>query len=158
MNPKQVIEAFDRAVDAGDLDALERICSPEIVVHSLNPNRPKGIAGLVEFVKNRAMTGGTGKWTTVTVVCEGEYVVQFGTRAVHWPGGPFRGFDLPPGDATRDCAFMFRVRDGKVTDRWAIRDDLAMIADLGAIRAARPSEVKHGTGGLQPGSPLSRVG
>ncbi len=108
-----------------------------------------------EFVEGRTRTGGTGRWLEVTVVCEGEYVVQFGTRSVRWPGGPFRGFDLPPGDATRDCAFMFRVRDGRVTDRWAIRDDLAMVARLGAIRPPRPAEVTHGTGamGVRPSPP-----
>ena len=106
---------------------------------------PQGIAGMREFVSRRSATGGVGSWEHVVVVAEGEYVVQYGTRSFDWPGGTFRGFKVPSGHFTRDCAFMFRVRDGLITDRWAIRDDLAMMVQLGAITADRPDDVMHGT-------------
>ena len=57
----------------------------------------------------------------------------------------FSGFDVPSGKFTRDCPFMVRVHDGLTADRWAIRDDLAIMAQLGAVKAARPDEVIHGT-------------
>ena len=49
------------------------------------------------------------------------------------PGGPFRGFDLAAGICTRDVAFAYRLRDARIAERWAIRDDLAMLQQLGAI-------------------------
>jgi hypothetical protein len=60
--------------------------------------------------------------------------LQFGSREVHWPGGGFRGFDLSQGVSTRDAAFAYRLRDGRIAERWAIRDDLAMILQLGGLR------------------------
>ena len=60
-------------------------------------------------------------------------VVQFGRRELHWPGGPFRGFDLAAGICSRDVAFAYRLRDSRIAERWAIRDDLAMLQQLGAI-------------------------
>jgi predicted ester cyclase len=60
-------------------------------------------------------------------------VVQFGTRELTWPGGSFLGFDAPAGAATRDVAFAYRFVDGRIAERWAIRDDLAMLRQLGAF-------------------------
>jgi ketosteroid isomerase-like protein len=145
LEPKLVVEAFDRAVDQGDTAALDAVCHPDIITHSLSASMPQGIEGIRRFVANRKATGGVGHWEDVITVAEGDYVVQYGTRRFDWPGGGFRGFDVPPGPFRRDCAFMFRVCDGLITDRWAIRDDLAMMVQLGAVTALRPHEVMDGT-------------
>lgn len=144
-DPRLVVEMFDRAVDSGDVAALDEVCHPNIITHSLSASMPQGIEGIRRFTANRKATGGVGSWEDVVSVADGEYVVQFGTRSFDWPGGPFRGFDVPEGHFRRDCAFMFRVQDGLITDRWAIRDDLAMMVKLGAVTAARPEEVMDGT-------------
>ena len=54
-------------------------------------------------------------------------------RRHDWPGGRFRGFDLATGVCVRDVAFAYRLREARITERWAIRDDLAMLQQLGAI-------------------------
>lgn len=145
LDPRHVVEAFDRAVDAGDSDALDAICHPDMLTHSFGPAMPQGIEGMRKFVQGRKATGSAGRWEQVVVITDGEYVVQFGTRSFDWPGGPFRGFDVPAGHFNRDSAFMFRVQDGLITDRWAIRDDLMMLTHLGAVVPSRPDEVAHGT-------------
>jgi hypothetical protein len=33
--------------------------------------------------------------------------------------------------------FAYRLADGRITERWAIRDDLAMILQLGGMRPNR---------------------
>ena len=144
-DPKQVVAEFDRAVDEGDVDALEAVCHPHMVTHSFGPSMPQGLDGMRKFVSERSSSGASGRWTHVVTVAEGEYVIAYGTRIHNWPGGQFRGFDVPAGTITRDSAFMFRVKDGRITDRWAIRDDLAMMAQLGAVQPTRPEEVPHGT-------------
>ena len=142
---KEVVAEFDRAVDEGDVDALGAVCHPHMVTHSFGPSMPQGLDGMRKFVSERSSSGASGRWTHVVTVAEGEYVIAYGTRIHHWPGGQFRGFDVPAGTITRDSAFMFRVKDGRITDRWAIRDDLAMMAQLGAVQPPRPEEVPHGT-------------
>lgn len=145
LDPRGVVQAFDHAVDAGDIEALDAVCHPDMVTHSFGRSMPQGIAGMRRFVENGKRRGRAGSWEHVVVTVDGEYVCQFGTRSLDWPGGPFRGFDVPAGRVRRDCAFLFRVRDGLITDRWAIRDDLAMMAQLGAVEAQRPDETLHGT-------------
>ena len=43
------------------------------------------------------------------------------------------GFDVPAGTATRDTAFAYRLAGGRIAERWAIRDDLSMLRQLGAL-------------------------
>jgi hypothetical protein len=84
MDPRLVVEAFDRAVDTGDIAALDALCHPEMVPHSFGPTTPQGIQGLRRFVSSRRATGGVGRWDDAVVVSQGEYVVQFGTRTFNW--------------------------------------------------------------------------
>ena len=51
-------------------------------------------------------------------------VVQFGLRELDWPGGNLHGIAVPAGVCTRDVAFAYRLRDERIIERWAIRDDL----------------------------------
>jgi hypothetical protein len=44
------------------------------------------------------------------------------------------GSDTPAGKYIRDAAFAYRLIDGRIAERWAIRDDLAMLLQLGALR------------------------
>jgi hypothetical protein len=45
-----------------------------------------------------------------------------------------RGFEVPAGTYVRDTAFPYRLAAGRIAERWAIRDDLAMLMQLGALR------------------------
>ncbi len=38
-----------------------------------------------------------------------------------------------PGEYSRDVAFIYRLREGRIAERWAVRDDLTMLRQLGAI-------------------------
>jgi len=40
-----------------------------------------------------------------------------------------------PGSCLRDFAAMYRFEDGKIAERWAIRDELGMLKQLGAFDA-----------------------
>ena len=79
------------------------------------------------------------RWVESHIVADGDYVVQFGVREQVWPGGRFRGYDFPAGTFRRDTAFAYRLENGRVAERWAIRDDLAMIQQLGGRPAGEDS-------------------
>jgi hypothetical protein len=71
------------------------------------------------------------------VIAEHDLVVQYGVREGDWPGGSFRGFDIPSGPYTREAAFLYRLVDFRIAERWAIRDDLGMMLQLGALSPQR---------------------
>ena len=142
---KAVMDRMNAVLEGGDLNELDEICTPDFMNHALVPRlREKGLAGTKEFLSAGAASSlggrkdnGKSTWLERWVVAEGDLVVEYGTREGSWPGGTFRGVDIPPGPYTRDVAFMYRFVDGRIAERWAIRDDLGMMIQLGAIGSAR---------------------
>lgn len=132
---KRVVELFDALLNGDDQRRLDELCSPDMVNHTLAPDRPAGLEGTREFLRTAGQAFRTDRWSRVTVVAEGDFVVQFGVRQGTWPGGRFLGFSVPAGDYTRDFACMYRLADGRIAERWAVRDDLGMMVQLGALKA-----------------------
>ena len=112
---------------------LEDLCTSGMVNHALAPGQA-GLAGTREFLEARHRRGRPARWIESHVVAEGDLVVQFGRREDLSTGGTFRGFDVPTGVYIRDAAFAYRLVDGRIAERWAIRDDLAMMVQLGALK------------------------
>ncbi|MDP8932496.1 MAG: ester cyclase [Actinomycetota bacterium] len=130
---KRVVERFDALINTQELSQLEELCTPDMVNHTLAPGRPPGLEGTREFLRTASREQWKSDWRSVTVVAEGDFVVQFGVREGHWPGGSFRGIDVPAGDYTRDFAAMYRLAGGRIAERWAVRDDLGVMLQLGAF-------------------------
>jgi predicted ester cyclase len=130
---KTVVDRFDALLGSTDLDLLDELCWPDMANHSLAPSRPTGLAGTKEFLREAGPHFHDDHWQELVVVADGDYVVQFGTRGGHWPGGPFLGHPARPGDYMREFACMYRLTGGRIAERWAVRDDLTMLRQLNAI-------------------------
>jgi predicted ester cyclase len=130
---KRVVERLEEVVAARDVGRLDEVCTPDMVNHALAPGRPAGLAGTREFLTTMAQRFENDHWESSFVVAEGDLVVQFGVRGGHWRGGDFLGFPAPSGNYARDVAFAYRIADGRVSERWAIRDDLGMLRQLGVL-------------------------
>lgn len=136
---KRVLRRFDALLGADDLGELDELCTPDMVNHALAPDRPAGLAGTREFLETQGRSQMTGqRWVELTVVAEGDYVVQFGRRAGDWAGGDFMGIPAAAGSYVRDFAAMYRFDGGRIAERWVVRDDLTMLRQLGAIGEPRP--------------------
>jgi predicted ester cyclase len=135
---KRVVAHFDALGNAGgDVNELEVLCTPDLVNHALAPSMPAGLEGTRLFLERARRDLHQAGWLTSYVVAEGDFVVQFGEREHNWPGGSFRGFQVPAGTFRRDTAFAYRLEGGRIAERWAIRDDLAMLIQLGALKSPR---------------------
>jgi predicted ester cyclase len=133
---RSIVERFDNLLGATDLHELDELCTPDMVNHALAPNRPPGLAGTREFLTQSSGRFGDHGWTNLNVIAEGEFVVQHGNRGGTWQGGPLFGFELRPGPYDREVVFIYRLVDGRITERWAVRDDLTMLRQLGGIPPA----------------------
>jgi hypothetical protein len=138
---KAAVRRFDRLVAACELGALDEICTPDMVNHALAAHRPPGLAGTKQFLAESQADVAHAAWLRqllsdrgVTTVAEGDHVVQYGKRRGNWPGGRFRGVDVAAGDYECEMAFMYRFTDGRIAERWAVRDDLGMITQLSGAR------------------------
>ena len=131
---KAVVREFEELADGGgDLARLDSLCDANIVNRALAADRPQGIDGTRQFLEQARRTAHPARWLSSRMVAENDLVVHFGTREHEWPGGSFRGWNLAPGRYVRDVMFAYRVLDGRIVERRAIRDDLAMIAQLGRL-------------------------
>jgi len=130
---KSVVDRFDALLGSEELDQLDELCWPDMANHSLAPSRPEGLAGTKQFLREAGSHFQDDHWGALVVVADGDYVVQFGARGGRWPGGPFLGYAATPADYMRDFACMYRVTQGRIAERWAVRDDLTMLRQLGAL-------------------------
>ena len=127
-----VVARAEEIIDTAQVDRAGEVFHPEVVNHALAPNRPAGLAGTQEYLRSAFHARFVGeRWTHRIEVTDGEYVVHLGARAGHWPGGQFLGIDAPAGDYSRDLAFIYRVANGLIVERWAYRDDLGFLRQLG---------------------------
>jgi predicted ester cyclase len=135
---KMTVERFDRLTAACDADALDELCTPNMANHALASHRSVGLEGTKQFLRECRQDPGKAAWMRammgqqeVVTIADSDYVIQLGRRTGTWPGGRFRGFDIPAGAYEYDVAFMYRFEQGRIAERWAVRDDLAMIKQLG---------------------------
>ena len=49
---RELIRQFDEAVATGDVKALDELCTQDMVNHALTPDRPKGLEGTREILRN----------------------------------------------------------------------------------------------------------
>ena len=131
---KRVLVEFDLLLGADDLTPLDRLCTPDMVNHAIAADRPAGLAGTREFLETMGRQQMTHEgWRELVVVADGNYVVQYGVRHGRWHGGRFMGIEAAPGEYSRGFAAMYRFEGGRIAERWAVRDDLTMLRQLGAL-------------------------
>jgi predicted ester cyclase len=138
MSPQQnniVVERFDALVNSGDLEQLDELCTPDMVNHALAPTRAAGLEGTREFLATAGRKLRSDRWQDLVVVAENDLVVQHGVRRGHWPGGTFLGVQVPEGPYAREVVFIYRLVEGRIAERWAVRDDLGMMRQLGALQS-----------------------
>src|SRR3954451_13040243 len=79
-------------------------------------------------------------WTVLRTLAQGDHV-WVETRMSGTHEGPF--FDIAPTGrkfAVRQV-HMLRLHDGLIREHWAVRDDLGVLVQLGAVEPPTPSRV-----------------
>ncbi len=125
---------FEEVVGRGDLDVVVELCTPDAVNHAAAPDRQQGIENLKAVIEFSRRAQPNQRWVEQHVVAEGDLVVVYGRRDGTWQAPSFRGVDTPSSrPVSVELAHMFRLRDGKIAEHWAVRDDLGMMQQLGVI-------------------------
>ena len=131
---KAVVRRFTDEAFQGKPEVFDEICSPDFVNHAA-PGRT-GVQGLKDVVAFSLRAQPDQRWSQMHVIAEGDLVVLYGVREATWQATEFRGYPTSPGVRVAvELAHLFRVVEGKITEHWAVRDDLGMLQQLGAIAA-----------------------
>lgn len=133
-NKALVLRLLDEVVGRGHMAVLDEICAPDVINHAAAPDRRHGIENLREILEFTRAAQPDQRWVEQRLVAEGDFVVAFGRREGTWRAASFRGFATAQDIAISvELAHLWRVHGGKIVEHWAVRDDLGMMQQLGAI-------------------------
>ncbi len=163
-NKRVVRSLADEGFKAGNLDAVARYISPTLVDHNPFPGQAPGPDGVKAVVTMFHEAFPDVQFTNHHIFGEGDLVAD------HWHmegthHGPFMG--LPPTQKRVSVSGIevFRVKDGKIVERWAEIDQLGLMRQLGVVPdpgAPRPVDARPTQGSesapKSAGCPSHRAG
>jgi len=134
MDTKQIVTDFIQDLfTKGDLSAVDRYLDPGFVNHDAPfPGAPDGPEGM--RVAAAMFREALPDWRSepLRLVAEGDIVVEHfvasGTHQGELMGVPGTGTTL-----TLNGINIFRVRDGRITERWGRLDELSLLRQLGIV-------------------------
>jgi predicted ester cyclase len=133
-NKAIVLRFFEEVVGRGDFNVATELCTADALNHAAAPDRQQGIENLKAVIEFSRRAQPDQRWVEQHIVAESDLVVVYGRRDSTWQAPSFRGLETPSGEPVSvELAHMFRLRDGKIAEHWAVRDDLGMMQQLGVI-------------------------
>ena len=134
---KMVVRRFiHEGVVGGNLAVIDELCSADCINHSAVPEARLGTEGVKRVVGFSRAAMPDQQWTNEMLIAEGDLVVIHGVREATWQAESFRGVATPKGKRVAvELVHIFRVRDGKIVEHWAVRDDLGLMKQLGVVGA-----------------------
>jgi steroid delta-isomerase-like uncharacterized protein len=131
-NKAVVRRLFEEVANGHDLDVLDELVAEDVVNHAATEEHKLGIEGFRHVMEWGFALLPDGRYEVLDMIAEGE-MVACRVRA----SGTMQGemFGIPPtGKAfSAEHVHWHRVVDGKLVERWAVRDDLGTLIQLGII-------------------------
>ena len=133
MDPRQLIERYLEILETADFDRLDEVVSPDVYDHV---GQRSGIAWWKEILGSVSGAFSDTRTTVHRILVDGDQV------AVHWTvEGRQTGRFLPQLGPVEPSGkpfswthiHIFRVANGLLVEHWAVRDDLGLAKQTGAI-------------------------
>jgi predicted ester cyclase len=132
---KQVVVEFYEGWTRGVID-FEALVDADIVNHQPDAEPARGRNLFQEAVAGVMTAVPDSRWDISDLMAEGDRVAVRITWSGTYHGEHFRGFDIPhPKPFSVEHIHIYRVLQGRLAEHWVVRDDLAMLAQLGAVDA-----------------------
>ena len=123
---------WEQILPACDVAALEEITDRDVVDHGGRPDEPPGIEGLKRTMFWLARVFSDQRWELHHVIGEGDMVaVHMTYHGRHT--GDFMGIPPTGREVAYDYVHILRFRDGKAVEHWGVRDDMALMRQLGML-------------------------
>jgi predicted ester cyclase len=132
---KAVVQQFYDEWSSGAID-FERLVHPDVINHQPERHPETGLDNFRRAVEGVMSAVPDSTWTTLRLVAEGDIVVCHNRWSGTYHGTMFRGVPTPnTARFSVEHIHIYRVADGRIREHWVVRDDLAMMQKLGAIRS-----------------------
>ncbi len=131
-NRQAAIRTWTEIFPACDVDALAEVVAHDVVQHGARAGEPGGFEGVKATMLWLARVFSDQRWELHHVAAEGELVFVHCTHHGRHTG---ELMGIPP--TGRTVAYQYvhilRFRDGKAVEHWAVRDDMALMRQLGVL-------------------------
>jgi predicted ester cyclase len=133
---KAVVEDFCDGWNAGAID-FGRLVHPEVTNDQPDRDPETGLDKFSRAIEGVMSAVPDSTWTTMKLIAEGDLVVCHNRWSGTFRGTIFRGVPTPKdGRFSVEHIHIYRITQGRIAEHWVVRDDLAMMQQLGAIAEA----------------------
>jgi predicted ester cyclase len=132
-------QTLEESFAAGDVEGFRAAMHPNCINHEAPPGADQGVEGMIQTMLWLKGAFSDRRYEIHQVVGEGDTVVVYCTfHGRHT--GEFMGLAPTGRSFASRQVHIVRFQDGKGIEHWAVRDDLAMLRQLGALpsQAGRP--------------------
>ena len=132
-DPKAIARrTLEEILPNGDAAGLRAVMHPQVVNHAPPPGAPPGLDGMVQAMGWLQQGFSERRFEIHQVITEGDTVVVHCTfHGRHT--GQFMGLAPTNQPVAHRQVHIVRFQDGKAVEHWAVRDDLGLGRQLGAI-------------------------
>jgi predicted ester cyclase len=129
-NKRIVLQFFEGAINKNDPELAERLADPDFVDHDPLPGEPRGRAAGRYIVEQLNRNFGSPRFSFDLLIGEGDIVAgRWKLEAIDTRGVAGRE---PTGKHFTEIGMaMFRVRENRIVERWAVVDRLGLLQQLG---------------------------
>jgi predicted ester cyclase len=133
---KAVVQDFYDGWNAGAID-FERLVHPDVTNHQPDRDAETGLESFRRAIEGVMSAVPDSAWTSLALLAEGDFVVCHNRWSGTYRGTIFRGVSTPKdGHFSVEHIHIYRITQGRIAEHWVVRDDLAMMQQLGAVAGA----------------------
>jgi predicted ester cyclase len=158
--PRQVVEELSRRIEAGQTTAIDDLVAEDMVNHAAGPQGRDGLKQIMAVIASDL--GDSIVIDHHHLVAEGDLVAQHMTMRGRHVGSTMpllRGSPATHVDVAWTFMHLWRVVHGQIVEHWACRDDVGLLAQIGAWppasdpAATSRAGVQEAGGGRRPFAP-----
>jgi predicted ester cyclase len=130
---------WEEIFPSGDVERLAEVIAENSIDHGARADEPQGLSGVQKKMLWLRSVFSDQRWEIHQVIGEGEFVVVYCTLHARHTGDLM---GIPPSnrEVAQDYVQILRFEDGKAVERWGVRDDMALMRQLGVL-PGRPAPV-----------------
>jgi predicted ester cyclase len=130
---KAIVQRFYDGWNAGAID-FDQLVHPDVTNHQPDRDPEVGLDTFRKAIEGVMSAVPDSTWTSLRLVAEGDFVVCHNRWSGTYRGTVFRGVATPAGEPfSVEHIHIYRVIDRRIAEHWVVRDDLAMLQQLGAV-------------------------
>jgi predicted ester cyclase len=123
---------WEEIIPNADVERLAELIAEDLIDHSARPDEPQGLAGVQQTALWLGTVFSDQRWDIHQVIGEADTVVVYCTLHGRQTGD-LMGIPPTNRDIAVDYVHIVRFSDGKAVEYWSVRDDMALMRQLGVL-------------------------